>query len=54
LLFVYADAFWLFSIRYSSGDISENDRKVVDSCMQIMFIAWDYPPPFSYLQEGSG
>jgi hypothetical protein len=35
-----------------SGDISENGEKVVDSCMQISFIACGYPPPFYYFQEG--
>ncbi len=43
----------MLSIKYQKGgrDNSENAEKVVDSRMQIRFIACGYPPPFYYLQE---
>jgi hypothetical protein len=31
----------------------KNDEKVVESRMQIRFIACGFPPPFDYLQEGN-
>jgi hypothetical protein len=45
LLIAYLVVFAHF--QKSSGDISQNGEMVVDSRIQIRFIACGYPPPFT-------